>query len=294
MGYGCGKIIALENSPNKSMNSQVNKIRQKILADAHVHIHHCFEIEKLLNASLANFQKIALTKAEIYKLIFLIFLTEMPGDVEFSQLLKSAENHQQNNNWKFAKTQEAVSISAVNNDNKKIFIIAGRQIVTAEKLEVLALISNANFVDGLPLETTIQNIVSKGGIPVLPWGVGKWLGNRGKILQKLLKSDSLPMLYIGDNGGRPNFWPRPSYFQVAEEKGWKILPGTDPLPLKSEYTRPGSFGFMVEGEIDFETPGKSMKQILLDPTTSLQPYGFLETPFRFIRNQFAIRYGKKN
>ena len=275
------------------MNSQV-KINQKIIADAHVHLHQCFEVDQLLNASLANFQKIYRRKTDINNSIFLIFLTEMPGEFGFRKLLEYAENHQQINNWKLAPTEESLSIYAVNNENQKIFIIAGRQIITAEKLEVLALISNDEFADSLTVETTIQNIVSKGGIPVLPWGVGKWLGKRGEILQKLLNSDSFSMLYLGDNSGRPNFWLRPTYFQLAEQKGWKILPGTDPLPLKSEYSRPGSFGFIVEGKLNSATPGKSMKQILSDATTSVHPYGALETPFRFIRNQLAIRYSNKN
>ncbi len=293
MDYGCGKIIALENSLNEQMNNQVT-INQKIIADAHVHIHKCFEIDQLLNASLTNFHKISRTKTDIENSVFLIFLTEMLGDFEFSKLLEYAQNHHQINNWKLVPTQESISISAINNDNQKIFIIAGRQIVTAEKLEVLALISDNEFADGLTVETTIKNIVSKDSIPVLPWGVGKWLGKRGKILQKLLNSDTFSMVYFGDNGGRPNFWSRPPYFQLAEEKGWKVLPGTDPLPLKSEYTRPGSFGFTVEGEFNGTEPGKSIKQILSDTTTSVQPYGSLETPFRFIRNQFAIRYGNHN
>ncbi|MEM1170460.1 MAG: hypothetical protein AAGJ08_15610 [Cyanobacteria bacterium P01_H01_bin.35] len=110
----------------------------------------------------------------------------MLGDFEFSKLLESVQNYQQINNGKLTPTQESISIYATNNENQKIFIIAGRQIVTAEKLEVLALISDSEFADGLPLETTIKNIVSKNGIPVLPWGVGKWIGKRGKILQKLL------------------------------------------------------------------------------------------------------------
>ena len=264
-------------------------MNQKIIADAHVHIHKCFEIDQLLNASLTNFQKISRTKTDIENSAFLIFLTEMPGDFEFSKLLEYAQNHHQINNWKLTPTQESISISATNNENQKIFIIAGRQIVTAEKLEVLALISDNEFADSLPIETTIQNIVSKDGIPVLPWAVGKWTGKRGKILQKLLNSDTLSMVYLGDNSGRPNFWSRPSYFQLAEQKGWKVLPGTDPLPLKSEYTKPGSFGFTVEGEFNMEEPGKSMKEILLNPTTSVQPYGSLETPLRFIRNQLALR-----
>jgi len=266
-------------------------MNQKIIADAHVHIHKCFEIDQLLNASLTNFQKISRTKTDIENSAFLIFLTEMPGDFEFSKLLEYAQNHHQINNWKLTPTQESISISATNNENQKIFIIAGRQIVTAEKLEVLALISDNEFADSLPIETTIQNIVSKDGIPVLPWAVGKWTGKRGKILQKLLNSDTLSMVYLGDNSGRPNFWSRPSYFQLAEQKGWKVLPGTDPLPLKYEYTKPGSFGFIVEGEFNIVEPGKSMKEILLNPTTSVKPYGSLETPFRFIRNQLAIRYG---
>ena len=77
----------------------------------------------------------------------------------------------------------------------------------------------------------------------------------------------------------------------AEEKGLRILPGTDPLPLASECCRPGSFGFTIQGSLSLEEPGEHIKQMLLNPKICLEPYGSLETPFRFIRNQLAIRYG---
>ncbi|MEM1170459.1 MAG: hypothetical protein AAGJ08_15605 [Cyanobacteria bacterium P01_H01_bin.35] len=48
-------------------------MNQKIIADAHIHIHKCFEIDQLLNASLTNFQKISRTKTDINNSFFYIF-----------------------------------------------------------------------------------------------------------------------------------------------------------------------------------------------------------------------------
>ncbi|MGB7439423.1 MAG: hypothetical protein WA919_00010, partial [Coleofasciculaceae cyanobacterium] len=178
-----------------------------------------------------------------------------------------------------------------NNLGQGIFIIAGRQVITKEKLEVLALITDKFVEDGLSLETTIQSVISAGGIPVIPWGVGKWIGRRGKLLSKLLTENNFPTLFLGDNSGRPIFWLQPIYFQQAKKQGLRVLPGTDPLPLASEASRPGSFGFTIQGSLSREEPGKQLKQMLLDSTVSINNYGYLETPWRFVSNQLGIRYG---
>lgn len=259
---------------------------QKIWIDAHVHIHDCFPLDQLLNSALKNFQQVSQTESPIS----LLFLTEIQGINEFKKLLIYAES--QPNNiavWTFYKTQEPFSIEAKNQQNQSVFIIAGRQIVTAEKLEVLALITDKTVEDGLPLETTLTAIQAMGGISVLPWGVGKWIGKRGKLLNHLLNSDQIPLLFLGDNSARPIFWLRPPYFKLAEQKGWQVLPGTDPLSLATEASRPGSFGFNIEGEFNPQKPGNSIKQILLNSQTKIQPYGRLENPVRFIQNQLAIR-----
>jgi hypothetical protein len=87
------------------------------------------------------------------------------------------------------------------------------------------------------------------------------------------------------------FWSRPSYFNVVERRGWRVLPGTDPLPLVSESARPGKFGFALAGTIDWMQPGNSIKA-LLDSPTPLRPYGQLETPLRFVWNQVSLRLQK--
>ena len=264
------------------------KNNQLIIADAHVHLHDCFDLEHMLNSALNNFQNFSKLKGYHDNFNALLFLTEIGKRNKFFQLRNYTKTNKtliknKLKNWDIYQTQEEVSLS-----------VSNQQIVTAEKLEVLALITNQDFEDSLSLEETIEKIVSVGGIPVLPWGVGKWIGKRGKILNEFLTKSNSPILFLGDNSGRPIFWLRPSYFQQAEAKGLKILPGTDPLPLIGESSRPGSFGFMIQDSLSKEKPGAHIKQILLRSNQSLEPYGSLENPFRFIRNQLAIRYRKSN
>lgn len=267
------------------------KYKQLIIADAHVHIHDCFDLDLLLNSAFNNFQKVANSQNCQDNFVGVLFLTEIGARNQFNRLrISNLANQHQVTNWSFQATQEDVSLLACNQSNQKIFLIAGRQIVTAENLEVLALITKQNFEDSLPIKTTIQAIAKAGGIPVIPWGVGKWMGKRGKILHSLLTENNSPLLCLGDNSGRPIFWSRPSYFRQAETKGLPILPGTDPLPLTSESSRPGSFGFTIQNSLNLEKPGEHLKQILLESREFIVPYGSLENPWRFIRNQLAIRF----
>lgn len=265
-----------------------------IIADAHVHLHDCFNLEHLFDSALNNFQYYAEKKGNRDNYTPVLFLTEISGQNKFNELKKSTGENNKIKNWNLFPTKEDVSLSVSDRSNRNLFLIAGRQIVTTENLEVLALITEQNFADGFPLSVTIHQIIEAGGIPVLPWGVGKWMGNRGKLLNNLLAENNFPMLFLGDNSGRPVFWSRPVQFKQAENQGLPILPGTDPLPLSSEACRPGSFGFTIKNSLNQEEPGKHLKQMLLDPKISLKPYGSLENPLRFFRNQLAIRTIKFN
>ncbi len=265
---------------------------QLIIADAHVHIYDCFQLDKLLNSALNNFTNHAQKLTSTDNFTSILFLSDIHNQETFQQLKKYSQSNYHINNWTFHYTQEKLSLYARNQNNQIIVLIAGRQIITAEKLEVLALITEQTFEEGLSLEVTIKEIIAAGGIPVLPWGVGKWIGKRGKTLSNLLKNNIHSILFLGDNSNRPGFWFRPFYLQLAKKQGIQILPGTDPLPLASECSRPGSFGFMVRGRLNYEEPGKHIKQILLYSKTNIQTYGYLESPWRFIRNQLAMRLGE--
>lgn len=252
-----------------------------ILADAHVHIYDCFKLDKFLDYALDNFQKFSANFS-------VLLLTEISNDHYFKTLLEYAKQQKKIQGWTFHETLESESVYAQNCQNQGIFLVAGRQIVTSENLEVLALMTNQTFEDDLPLQKTIQTVLKAGGLPILPWGFGKWLGRRGKLLKNLLNSDEIPKLFLGDNGGRPVFWLRPKYFQLAETKGWKVLPGTDPLPLVWESTRPGSFGFKIQGKFNGQKPAESLKEILRNSDSVIQPYGSLQNPWNFVCNQVAI------
>ena len=264
---------------------------QLIFVDAHVHFYDCFDINQFLNSALRNFEQLS-EKLSIKSFVPILLLTESENQNFFQVFKQAADNSQPSDrlkNWTFQRTQETLSLAVCNQHQQKIYLIAGRQVVTQENLEVLALITDESFPNDLPLKDTIQNIVDKGGIPVIPWGFGKWIGQRKQVLNRFLEHRS--GLFLGDNSGRPLFW-YPHYFRQAKKKGLRILPGTDPLPLASQVNRPGSFGFTIQGNLGLEEPGLQLKQMLLDPQTTVNPYGTLESPWRFIRNQFALRLNR--
>lgn len=272
------------------MTISVQKTSQ-ILVDAHVHIHDCFDLEQLLDSALVNFDQVS--KPELENCTSVLLTADIGNHTWLDHVNeKSLETNQTLNvnaseRWLLCKTQEPYSYKVCNCDGRSIFIILGRQIVTEEGIEVLALITEKNFADHLPLEKTLRSIVNSGGLPVLPWGVGKWMGKRGAIIQNLLESEHITPLFLGDNSGRPIFWPKPPNFRQAEEKGMKILPGTDALPLKDEHSYVGSFGFKLLGSLSEDCPGESLKALLID--SSIEPYGKLASPLRFFQNQLMLR-----
>ena len=177
-------------------------------------------------------------------------------------------------------------------DRFPIVVVAGRQIPTRERLEILAVGTRREFEEGQPTRGLIQRVAQTGALPVVPWGAGKWMGERGQLVDGLIRSSELPLFFLGDSGNRPVFWPRPTHFRRAEEEGIKILSGSDPLPFSGETKRVGSFGVALKGSLDAETPAQDLKRRVLNPSTVLHQFGSGETPLRFIRNQLRMQFRK--
>lgn len=276
---------ALNQSDTLNTTPVIPQKSHPILIDTHVHIYDCFNVDTFLESAWQNFHSQAQNQTDFTGVLL---LTESVGHNCFEALLSAPLS-----SWSFYPTAEACSLRASNGQGKTLYLIAGRQIVTVEKLEVLALISDRSFPDGLSAADTIKAIQTAGGIAVLPWGVGKWVGKRGQLIANLLQQQDLSPVFLGDNGGRPLFWMRPSYFSQAEQQGQPILLGTDPLPLSSEVSRPGGFGLTLMGDFNGKEPGCYVKTHLLNPSVTWQAYGKLETPWRFVRNQTALRTTSK-
>lgn len=269
-----------------------------IFVDAHVHIYDCFDLDILFDSALANFQAAA-ERCGIRNQPFssMLLLTEGTSTHWFQHLVTQIGTGQNIDlpakRWAIAPTGEALSLTACRDDHsgEEICLVAGRQIVTAEKIEVLALFCNSSISDGLPLNETVDTIRQLNGIPVIPWGAGKWCGKRGKILQGFLAEYGENGLFLGDNGGRPQFLPTPTLFHLAKEKGISILPGTDPLPLPHEATRIGSFGFFLNHPaLDITSPAISMRDLLITGQEVLYPFGQLQNMRSFFTNQLQLRF----
>jgi len=267
-----------------------------LLIDAHVHFYECFDLDRFLTAAAANFAREFERQRGRGRYHGLLLLTESFGDHWFERLCRRADGDEPPSGgesaWSFARTSEGCSLVAHGPEGQTLVLVAGRQIVTGEDLEVLALGTDSRFQDGAPLEAVVELARDADAFPVIPWGFGKWLGNRGRVLTDFLARSSGDELMLGDNSGRPVFWRSPFHFSIARRRGIHILPGSDPLPFPRECERVASFGSSAPAPFDLEKPADRVKQLLRDGLRT-RPYGDLETPLRFARNQIEMQLKKR-
>jgi hypothetical protein len=112
-------------------------------------------------------------------------------------------------------------------------------------------------------------------------------------LRHFLSESEPSAIFLGDNSGRPVFWRQSPILTKAQQRGIRILPGTDPLPFPQQVKRPGNYGFLLEGILDDEYPSRAFKRILLGTRKQPEVYGSLENPFDFFQNQIKMQVSKR-
>ena len=264
------------------------------ILDAHVHIHDCFDISDFLDHAYENFRLECELYSDTDQFNGAILLTESFGTNWFTRLQQSAVGPGRCSwkNWSISTNDEAESLTASSKSGQELSVVAGRQIVTAENLEILAIGLNAEVEDGMPIDEVIQTVQAAGALCILPWGFGKWVGKRGQIVRNVLDGDLGSNFFIGDSAGRLALWPQPSEFETATKKNIRILRGSDPLPYKSQVSSVGRFGLILDRGIDKARPFQDIRRILLDEGQTAQPYGSLERLSPFIRHQIAMQLRK--
>jgi hypothetical protein len=266
-----------------------------VFIDAHVHIYKCFDLQVFFTNAFENIQKAAtqMTMGSVKKGV--LYLADTQGSNWFDFFMDKAASEVIDNGqlsaFKFCKTLEPHSVEVRYTNYENIYIVASQQIVTAERLEVLALGVKERLPDGLPIVETLEVVQASGALIVLPWGVGKWLGSRGKLIKKIISSQPNKnfTLFLGDIAGRPWFWPLSAILQLARSYGYPTLSGTDPLPMATEATRVGAYGTLCRGEISSQQPAESLKRLLQTSAMTLQEYGRNENIYRFFQNQISLR-----
>jgi hypothetical protein len=261
-----------------------------IIVDGHVHVHAGTDVGGMLDAAAHNFAAAA-TRVGTTHWHGVLLLAEMRSADWFGAIGSAP---QRLGGWSLEPAVgDPLSIQAQSGD-AVLWIVAGRQIVTCEGIEVLSLATRARIKDGLSLAETLQAADSAHAVIVLPWGAGKWLGERGRLVRQAIEANTVYPLFPGDNGGRPVFWPEPAIFGAARRRGRAVLPGTDPLPLSGEERRVGSFGFWLSGALTTASPGGELRERLAQADgAKVRVFGHLQSPLRFLRNQTALRMAKK-
>lgn len=166
-------------------------------------------------------------------------------------------------------------------------LIAGRQIITAERLEVLAVGADAAIPDGQPIRLAIDSIRAHGGVPIVTWSPGKWFFGRGRQVADLLTSLSAGSFLLGDSALRPTCWPEPRLMQQGRQRGFKIIAGSDPLPLAREESRLGTYGVTAMAPFDALAPADSVYRLLTYGNTIFTPVGRRTAPLAFARRWIA-------
>jgi hypothetical protein len=258
-----------------------------ILADAHVHIHPCFDLAAFLDTAVTNFARGARQVGVPGPYSGCLLLTESVGAHRFRQL---REGEKAGGGWTLEPTEEDCSLLARQDGGERLFLIAGRQIVTREGIEVLALGRDADIPDRLGLGDTLGRVRATGALPVLPWGFGKWWLRRGTLVAEAFRQRGGGELFLGDNAGRLDLTGAPGLFRQARAEGVPVLPGSDPLPLPEHAGRAGSYGFVLSGPLDEARPAACVLRAVRRLKGQPRIYGSRAALPGFLRDQAAMQW----
>lgn len=257
--------------------------------DAHVHIYDAFDIDAMC--------AVALQRSAELRGPLLLLLSESDGFAYFDRLEGWArEGRVRAHGLRLEPTLEPESLALRAGDSApSVFWIAGRQLVSAEGLEILALAwrpaPHSELRSGQPAAALVRGLVDAGALGVLPWGVGKWLGHRAALVDALVSDTYLrghSHFFVGDIAHRCWPWPTPRAFR----QGVRVLAGTDLLPLAGLERDVAAFGSRIEGSLDPRTPAASLRRALAT-RGSASSYGRAKSPLRMLAEQLRYRQSRR-
>ncbi len=251
-------------------------------ADSHIHIYPQQDAAITLRAAMKHLQTPSASPADR----FAIFLTES-HDCNWFASLKDG-SHGLPDDFLVSATPEAEAVD-IAFDHQTLTVFAGRQVVTSERLEILALTLAEIPEDGKPAAEVIKAIQQAGAIPVLSWAPGKWMFTRAEKVKNLITNTQGPLL-LGDTSLRCKGWPLPA---PMRETSYPLLAGSDPLPVPGEENQAGLYGVEIDLTLDPADPVSSVRRALLNPATQSRFIGRRTWPLTMISRMAAHRKQKK-
>lgn len=257
--------------------------------DGHVHLYRREDVQRLLTTACRNMREAARATGQPahYGLLLVADPAGVPGFEWIASLPASSGVRHGEPRWRCFSQPDSSTVHLRDGGGLPVAVVGGKQIVSAENLEVLAFPSHVDCAQGEPIADVLAGVQRQGGLAILPWGVGKWLGKRAGIITRMLDDADPGSVAVGDNGGRPGAWRRVGLLREAASAGFVNIAGTDPLPVEGEVDRVGSFGVRTPASPDETWGFEAFRRALLDGR--LLPFGGLLGPLDFLRKQLALR-----
>lgn len=236
----------------------------RLVADFHLHVYKVYPLDALLHAVFANLNR-ASGSSRPEPVLKAAFLAERRRYRVFHDWHRGL--FRQRNFTVTPRGPCALEIKTDKND--RLLVFAGRQVATAEGLELLSLVSDLDVPDALPFTEAAARVLDSGGIPVLPWAPGKWGGARRAIIKKGIASMAGRGLLLCDSSIRPSFFPDPLLFHYARRLGVPVVAGTDTFPVAGEESLAGSYATTLEGDFPAESAAEAIPCLLRDRSFKL-------------------------
>lgn len=242
----------------------------EIIADTHLHLYPCFGLDRAFSVFLDRFQG---EEAHVERVACLA----ERYDCFYYDRLRAGEDLL--SNFIVEDADENSLVLRRKNDNRALTLLPGRQIITLERIEVLALCTTATFTADMRAADLIRDIRQQNGIPVLPWSPGKWFGGRGWVIDGLLQSFTPGDFLVGDVSLRPVGWPVPLLMRKARRLEYRIICGSDPLPFSEEENSFGMYASRIETVDNDITPAMMLSSLLANKAVNIAGLGRRSTPF---------------
>ncbi len=253
----------------------------EVIADTHVHLYPCHNADRLLKHAAHRLRGWAKTANPVCVLL----LAEAGYHCVFRALRDRPNDH--GVTARIDRTAEAEALRLQWPDGTAVWLVAGRQLVARERVEILALTVDHPPSDGQSAAELVRAVDAAAGVPVLAWAPGKWCLRRAAVVAELCAAFGPDTLWLGDSSLRPYGWPLPN---PMRDPARRVLAGSDPLPFSGEEMQAGQYAIRLQGEFDPERPVTSLRQLLRSEPARIERVGRRNTPWCWARRLSRLRH----